>query len=52
MIEINGIIDPNGKPLDPDTFTTKFLQWVESNDWFFAGGIGKYNDEDDNIGQD
>lgn len=51
MIEIQGIIDPNGKPLDPDTFTTKFLQWVESNDWEFAGGIGPYT-EDDNSGQD
>lgn len=46
MIEIDGLIDPNGKPLDPETFCTEFLQWVESKGWYFAGGIGPYKDED------
>lgn len=48
MIEIDGIIDPKGKPLDPDTFIDKFIEWIESNGWEFAGGIGPYNDENYN----
>lgn len=44
MITIDGVVEG---PKDPDTFTTEFLQWIESKGYIFAGGIGDYNEEDD-----
>lgn len=46
MIEINGVIEAD-EPLDPDTFLTEFIQWVESKNYRFGGAIGPYKDEDD-----
>lgn len=38
-IEINGCIyRQNGKPLDPDEFADKFLEFIESQNWYFGGG--------------
>ena len=33
--------------LDVDDFADIFIEWVESQDWFFGGGIEEYREIDE-----
>jgi len=48
VFKVDGLIDTEGE-LTEDTFTSRFIEWVESNGWSYAGGIGTYiyKEEDD-----
>lgn len=46
MIEISGVIESD-EPIDPDTFLTEFIEWVESKNYRFAGIIKPYDDNDE-----
>lgn len=41
-ILINGCVDTTDNPITVDEFNDKFIQWIESNGWYFGGGVNEY----------
>lgn len=41
-IQIEGCVDVSENPLPVDDFYNKFIEWIESNGWYFGGGIKSY----------
>lgn len=37
--EISMVLDTENNPIDNDTLMDKFIEWVESNNWFCGGTI-------------
>ena len=46
-IQIDGIAEID-KDISNQEFTDKFIQWIESNGWYFGGGISNYKEDDEN----
>ena len=38
-IIIDGAIDVADNPIPVDEFVDKFIEWIESNNWYFGGMI-------------
>lgn len=45
-IQINGIIETND---NVDDFTNKLIDWIESQDCFFTGGLQLVDEEGEHI---
>jgi hypothetical protein len=41
-IQIEGCVDVSENPLSVDDFYNKFIEWIESNGWYFGGGINSF----------
>lgn len=37
--EISMVLDTENNPIDNDTLMDKFIEWVESNNWYCGGTI-------------
>ena len=44
-IQIEGCVDVKDNPISADEFCDKFIEWIESNGWYFGGGIKPYAEE-------
>lgn len=44
-IEINGCVDVPDE-VTVDEFLDKFIDFIESNGWYFGGGVNEYKDEE------
>lgn len=44
-IQIEGCVDVGENPISVDEFCDKFIEWIESNGWYFGGGIKPYTEE-------
>lgn len=44
-IQIEGCVDVIDNPITVDEFHDKFIEWIESNGWYFGGGIKAYSEE-------
>lgn len=44
-IQIEGSVDVSENPLSVDEFNDKFIEWIESNSWYFGGGIKPHIEE-------
>jgi hypothetical protein len=45
-IVIEGCVDVRENPITVDEFTDRFLEWLESNKWYFGGGIHEYKEKE------
>ena len=43
--EINGCVDISENPVSLDEFNDKFIEWIESNGWYFGGVVKPYSEE-------
>lgn len=43
-LKIDGIVEVN---VSTDEFTDKFIEWIESNGWFYCGITGVYCENND-----
>lgn len=47
-IVIDGVVDARENPITVNDFLDKFIEWVESNHWYFGGTTREYiEDEED-----
>ncbi len=46
-ILIEGCVDVRENPISADEFTDKFIHWIESNGWYFGGGINPFKIDED-----
>lgn len=46
-ITIDGVVDTRENPVSINEFIDMFLDWVESNNWYFGGTSGEYCDENE-----
>jgi hypothetical protein len=44
-ILIEGCIDVSENPLSEDEFWDKFIEWIESNRWYFGGAIKQCSED-------
>lgn len=46
-LKIDGLIEVSENPIEALEFSDKFIEFIESNNWYFGGGIGIYTKEDE-----
>lgn len=46
-VEINGCIFSETGDVDHDQFLDKFIEFIESNGWYFGGGTKEINEYED-----
>jgi hypothetical protein len=46
-ISIEGCVDIRENPVTVNEFADRFIIWIESNNWYFGGGIKEYKNEGD-----
>ena len=44
-IQIEGCVDVSNNPISAEKFYDIFIEWIESNGWYFGGGIKPYTEE-------
>lgn len=43
--QIQGCVDVEENPVTLDEFNDMFIAWIESNNWYFGGGMNVVEDE-------
>lgn len=45
-IKMDGLLETGDNLISTLDFSEKFIDWVESNSWYFSGGFSPYTEED------